>query len=178
MKLLEKKFVKNCEGVGDTTFEQIKKQSVGSVNVYIYNRYKENKSFNKFEVFIAKQRFKGQPLPAGNVEAEDREQYPTANAFGFTAKEANTLIAAESFFKEFVKKANAKEGDESPKRAGLDYPKGNFSMKDLLAKNSDWSQPSAYIQVRKDIDAKVVKEVGRVKSESGRGKPSVVYHII
>ena len=80
MKLLEKQFVKNCDGVGDTTFTQLKKKEVNGKNIYIYSREKPN--WLRYEVFIAKQRFKGQPLPGGAVETEDREQYPTANSFG------------------------------------------------------------------------------------------------
>jgi len=180
MKLLEKKFVKNCEGVGDTIFEQVKKKSVGNLNVYIYKRYKEDKSFNKFEIFIAKQRFKGQPLPGGFFEQEDREQYPTANSFGFSAKETGNLTAAEKIFEEFVKKASFKEGIENKtnERPKLIYPKGNFSIKDLLLKNSEWSQPTVYIQIRKDLKSKIIKEFGREKNANGRGKPKVIYYAI
>ena len=54
MKLLEKEFVKNCEGVGDTTFKQMKKQESNGLNVYIYNRTKEG--FDTYEVFVSKRR--------------------------------------------------------------------------------------------------------------------------
>lgn len=174
MKLLEKSFVKNCEGVGDTLFTQLKKQESNGLNVYIYHRTKEG--FSTYEVFVARQRLKGQPLPGGNVEQEDREQYPTANHFGFTAKEVKTLGRAEIVFNEFLNKRE--ENDEEPKIVSLKYPKNNFSMKDLLVANTDWSYPKAYLQVKKDVENGLVKEVKRVKSESGRGKPSVIYSII
>lgn len=169
MKLLEKEFVKNCEGVGDTVFKQIKKRESNGLNVYIYNRTKEG--FNTYEVFIAKRRFKGQPLPGGNVEAEDREQYPTANHFGFTAKEVRNMAQAEVEFDKFLNKNN-KEEDEI---VLLKYPKNNWSMKDLLLNNPNWSYPRAYAQVKKDIENNLIKEVKRVKSASGRGKPTVIY---
>jgi hypothetical protein len=172
MKLLEKEFVKNCEGVGDTTFKQMKKQESNGLNVYIYNRTK--KGFNTYEVFISKRRFKGQPLPGGNVEAEDREQYPTANAFGFTAKEVRNMAQAEVEFQKFLNK-NDKEEDKEVK-AGLNYP-ARFSMKDLLVSNPSWTQPSAYVQLQKDIKDGKIKEVARVKSATGRGKPAVIYSI-
>ena len=130
MKLLEKEFVKNCEGVGDTTFKQMKKQESNGLNVYIYNRTKEG--FNTYEVFVSKRRFKGQPLPGGNVEAEDREQYPTANHFGFTAKEVKTMAQAEVEFKKFLNKNNKEE--EPQVKLVLSYPP-RFSMKDLLVSN-------------------------------------------
>ena len=172
MKLLEKEFVKNCEGVGDTTFKQMKKQESNGLNVYIYNRTKEG--FNTYEVFVSKRRFKGQPLPGGNVEAEDREQYPTANHFGFTAKEVRTMAQAEVEFQKFLNK-NDKEEEQQVKLV-LSYPP-RFSMKDLLVSNPSWTQPSAYVQLQKDIKDGKIKEVARVKSATGRGKPSVIYSI-
>ena len=171
MKLLEKQFVKNCDGVGDTTFTQLKKKEVNGKNIYIYSREKPN--WIRYEVFIAKQRFKGQPLPGGAVEAEDREQYPTANSFGFTAKEVTTLERAEIVFNEFI----SKKDDSAPEvtQSTLNYSAGKFTMKDLLLNNPTWSQPRAYIQIQKDIKAGLIKEVDRVKNANGRGKPSVVY---
>ena len=50
MKLLEKQFVKNCDGVGDTTFTQLKKKEVNGKNIYIYSREKPN--WLRYEVFI------------------------------------------------------------------------------------------------------------------------------
>lgn len=171
MKLLEKEFVKNCEGVGDTTFKQMKKQESNGLNVYIYNRTKEG--FNTYEVFISKRRFKGQPLPGGNVEVEDREQYPTANHFGFTAKEVRSMAQAKVEFNKFLNKNNKEMGEA---KADLIYPT-DFSMKDLLVANPRWSQPTAYVQVQKDIKNGMIKEVGRVKSATGRGKPAVIYSL-
>jgi hypothetical protein len=50
-------------------------------------------------------------------------------------------------------------------------------MKDLLVSNPSWTQPSAYVQLQKDIKDGKIKEVARVKSASGRGKPAVIYSI-
>ncbi|NBR06931.1 MAG: hypothetical protein EBT92_14310 [Planctomycetes bacterium] len=102
MKLLPQSFVKNYDKMGDNTFTQLKMVPTATLNAYIYKRTKMDGTFVSFEVFVAKQRFKGQPLPGGVVEAEDREQYPTSNNFGFTAKESRNLEQAEKFLAEFV----------------------------------------------------------------------------
>lgn len=109
MKLLPDSFVKNYDRCGDNTFTQVKMVPTVTLNAYIYKRTKMDGTFVSFEVFVAKQRFKGQPLPGGVVEAEDREQYPTANNFGFTAKEAKGMGAAEMFLAEFVVKMQEKD---------------------------------------------------------------------
>jgi hypothetical protein len=205
MKLLPDTFVKNYDKVGDNTFTKVKSQTTEKFTVYIYRRDDMNGNFRKFEVFFAKRRFKGQALPNGTVEEEDREQYPTANSFGFSAKETNTIQMAERFFSEFVDKMNRNEdtvedddfteqvksklevetktsgvrGRKRIERPDLVYPTGvQFLMKQLLATNSEWTQPLAYQQIQKDMAEGVLVEVGRVKSDSGRGKPSVAYMVV
>ena len=208
MKLLPNKFVKNYDKMGDNTFTQVKMVPTVTLNAYIYRREKMDGTFVSFEVFVAKQRFKGQPLPGGVVEAEDREQYPTANNFGFTAKEAKGMPAAESFLTEFVEKMKEKDdkkngvkpvedegfmealtakmnlpkkqrGRKRKERPAIVYPTGNqWLMKDLLALNPVWNQPLAYIQVQKDMEAGVVVEVARVKSASGKGRAAVAYKAV
>jgi hypothetical protein len=172
MKLLPQSFTANYEQVGDTLFTQVKKQEAGGLNCYIYKREKEG--FRKFEVFVSKRRMKGDKLPGGAVEAESRECYPKAHSFGVTAKEVVTMAQAEVEFQKFLNK-NDKEEDKEVK-AGLNYP-ARFSMKELLVANPDWSQPTAYIQVQKDIKDGKITEVDRVKSATGRGKPAVIYSI-
>lgn len=175
MKLLRESFTANYEQVGDTLFTQVKKQEAqeaGGLNCYIYKREKEG--FRKFEVFVSKRRMKGDKLPGGAVEAEDREVYPKANSFGVTAKEVVTMAQAEVEFQKFLNKNNKEENKEV--KAGLNYPP-RFSMKELLVANPDWSQPTAYVQVQKDIKDGKIKEVARVKSVNGKGKPAVIYSI-
>jgi hypothetical protein len=206
MKLLPQSFVKNYDKCGDNTFTQVKTVPTVTLNAYIYRRTKMDGTFVSFEVFVAKQRFKGQPLPGGVVEAEDREQYPTANNFGFTAKEAKCMEVAEKFLAEFVEKMQEKDDKKNgvkpvedegfmealtakmpPKQRGrkrmerpaLVYPTGNqWLMKDLLVLNPVWNQPLAYIQVQKDMEAGVVVEVARVKSPTGRGRAAVAYKAV
>jgi len=208
MKLLPNKFVKNYDKMGDNTFTQVKMVPTVTLNAYIYRRERMDGSFVSFEVFVAKQRFKGQPLPGGLFEEEDREQYPTSNNFGFTAKEAKTIEQAERFLGEFVEKMQAKEdkkngvkpveeegfmeaitakmnlpkkqrGRKRKERPAIVYPTGNqWLMKDLLSLNPAWNQPLAYIQVQKDMEAGVVVEVARIKSASGKGRAAVAYKAV
>jgi hypothetical protein len=208
MKLLPQSFVKNYDKMGDNTFTQVKMVPTVTLNAYIYRRERMDGSFVAFEVFVAKRRFKGQPLPGGLFEEEDREQYPTANNFGFTAKETKSMIQAEKFLAEFVEKMQAKEdkkngvkvveddgfmealtakmnlpkkqrGRKRKERPAIVYPTGNqWLMKDLLAINNGWNQPLAYVQLQKDLQAGLVVEVARIKSASGRGRAAVAYKTV
>lgn len=211
MKLIDRQFVKNYDKNGDMTFTQVKMVETPSLNCYIYRRDRMDGTFFSYEVFYSKRRHKGDKLPGGLVEAEDREVYPTCNSFGFNAKETNDIHRAEQFLSEFVKKLNDKElgktkseftdsedfvkalesklevtpkvkgqrGRKRIERPEMQYPTiQQFGMKDILKMNEKYNQPLAYQQLQKDIKGGVVVEVGRVKSSSGRGKPSVVYGIV
>ena len=200
MKLLEKRFTANHEKMGEMEFLQIKKIETSTLNVYIYQRNRLDGSFFSYETFYALRRFKGQPLPGGQVEAESRERYPKGNSFGFTARESRSLVQAEIFLQEFVKelqkkedkrngvvdqdlldlvkaKLNAPKGKRGRKRKDrpeIVYPKDQWFMKDLLVLNSGYSQPLAYQQLQKDIKSGLVVEVERIRLGS-KGKPSVRY---
>lgn len=158
-------FESNHECMGTMRFVQLKKVQTPSLNCYIYRREKLDGTFFSYEVFIAKVRHAGDKLPGGLVELEDREVYPKASAFGFTAKEVKGMGAAEAFLAEFVEKLKEKEDkkngvedtddetfeetvsaklDLTPKvrgrkrkeRPALVYPTGNqWLMKDLLKAN-------------------------------------------
>ncbi len=78
MKKLEKSFVGNYDRVGNTRFVQVKRTS----DVAMYRRENMDGSLRSFEVFIVKNRKKGDALPNGAVEKEDRECYPGTSAFG------------------------------------------------------------------------------------------------
>lgn len=99
MKQLPKKFVKNCDHVGNTTFVEVKREG----NVAMYQRINKDGTTRSYEVFVVKTRLKGQPLPNGTVEAEDREVYPGAKGFGRYAFDCKTLDHAESRF-EYLQK--------------------------------------------------------------------------
>jgi hypothetical protein len=200
-------FESNHECMGTMRFVQIKKVQTPSLNCYIYRREKLDGTFFSYEVFIAKVRHAGDKLPGGLVELEDREVYPKASAFGFTAKEVKGMGAAEAFLAEFVEKLKEKEDkkngvedtddetfeetvsaklDLTPKvrgrkrkeRPALVYPSvAQFGMKDLLGVNEKWTQPLIYIALQSDIKSGIVVEVARMKSESGKGRARVVYSL-
>lgn len=200
MKLLDKSFETNADGMGTMKFTQIKCVETPSLNCYIYRRDKMDGTFFSYEVFMSKRRKKGDKLPGGLVEAEDRERYPTKNDFGFGAKETRNLVQAEKFLSEFVQKLNDKANpqvdEEEPVMAALTsdvvaekkgrgrkridrpnlvYPTvDKWLMKDLLVENPMWSQALAYVQLQKDILAGLVVEVDRVRMNA-KGKPSVRY---
>lgn len=211
MKLLDLVFETNADKMGTMRFVQVEKVETPSLNCYIYRRDQLDGTFFSYEVFIAKRRYKGDKLPGGLVELEDRERYCTANSFGSTAKECRSLPRSQVILAEFVKKLHDKEnkknepadvvdGDDfvnalhaklevTPKvkgqrgrkrieRPDIQYPTmQRFGMKDILKMNEKYSQPLAYQQLKKDITAGLLVEVGRVKSANGRGKPSVVYSV-
>lgn len=58
------------------------------------------------------------------------------------------------------------------------YPENTFNMKQLVSANPDISQPVLYVELKKVISLGHVKEVDRVKSESGRGKLMVLYSTV
>lgn len=206
--MLPDSFEANHECMGQMRFVQIKKVPTPTLNCYIYRRERLDGTFFSFEVFIAKVRHKGDKLPGGLVELEDREVYPKASAFGFTAKESKSMIQAEKFLAEFVEKMQAKEdkkngvkvveddgfmealtakmnlpkkqrGRKRKERPAIVYPTGNqWLMKDLLAINNGWNQPLAYVQLQKDLQAGLVVEVARIKSASGRGRAAVAYKTV
>lgn len=200
MLLLETSFVTNADKMGDMTFTQVKSQTTPTLTVYIYRRDNLDGSFFKYEVFMAKRRYKGQQLPGGLVEECDREQYPRANSFGFTAWETNTIQRAEQIFNNLVKELVDKsavpvdDGEEvsaevvstEPKQRGrkrierpdMVYPTGNWTMKDLLKVNPEWNQPLCYQKLTVDRKAGLVVEVARLKVEGAKGKPQVSYKVV
>lgn len=99
MKTLPLRFQKNCDHVGVNTFVQVKREG----NVAMYQRLNKDGTTRSYEVFLVKTRLKGQPLPNGTVEAEDREVYPGAKSFGRFAVDCKTLEHAEDRFENMVK---------------------------------------------------------------------------
>ena len=109
MKLLDTSIETNADCMGTMRFVQIEKVETPSLNCYIYRREQLDGTFFSYETFIAKRRHKGDKLPGGLVELEDRERFATKNDFGFTAKEAKSLGVAKDFLVEFVAKLKDKE---------------------------------------------------------------------
>lgn len=181
MKLLDHKFTKNVEKVGTTDFTQIKVHKGTKANVYIYLREKPDRSFSRYEVFIAKRRYKGQPLPGGNVELEDREQYPTANNFGYTAKETPSIFRADVLFDEFVAKVDALATEASDSDTPVApttitaYPPGQWLLSQLRDLNPHLTKSRIYLLLQLEITEGRVSKCGTKPNALGRGKPSILY---
>lgn len=189
MKKLEKSFVMNADKVGDNTFTQIKREG----QVAIYQRTDMDGEHRSYEVFIIKCRYKGQPLPGGQVEKEDRECYPGAASFGKIAYDCKTLDRAEERFAELLVKVKESEDNrEEAERTGkpvrkgrkpskesktVAVPKGKFTMKFLMGETGS-SQPILYPIVKRWIAEGVVKVVGEHREEGQRGRAQVVYEAV
>lgn len=183
MKDIPKKFVKNCDHVGNNTFIQVKKKG----NVYMYRREYMDGKVKSYEVFISKFIAKGTPLPGGAVEKEDRWQYPGTNQFGKTAYDCKSEAHAEERFDELVEKAkNQEEAKEESIRTGkpnkgrkpnnkisLTTPKSKFTMK-MLVSQSGLSQPQIYPFLKQWLANGIVTIVDQIKPE-GKGRPAMVY---
>ena len=179
MKTLEKEFVMNADKTGNHTFKQLRKED----GVALYERVRPDGSHFDYEVFVVKTVKAGTALPGGKKVEEDYEQYPGAAQWGKTAWSPASLGAAEEKFDQLVAKLKSEAG--LPKRRGrkskapasITLPKGKFTMKVLIEKTG-LTQPVLYLRIKALMQAGKVVEVGRVKSESGRGRAQVVYKAV
>jgi hypothetical protein len=190
MKTLQKEFTGNFDRVGNTKFIQLKKEN----GVAIYERQHMDGSFRSYEVFIVKVIEKGTALPGGNSVQETYEQYPGCAAFGKTAYDCKTIGSAEERFDELVKKVKcSNDAKEESIKTGVPVKRGRkastkMDVKMTLKKDSKFtiSMLNTYTGVNTVYIRKAVNEwlesgaitvSGVVKSESGRGKPSIEYTV-
>ena len=188
MKKLQKEFTGNFDRVGNTKFIQLKKEN----GVAIYERQNMDGSTRSYEVFIVKVIEKGTALPGGNSVQETYEQYPGCAAFGKTAYDCKTIASAEERFDELVKKVKcSNDAKEESIKTGVPVKRGRkastkMDVKMTLKKDSKFtiSMLNTYTGVNTVYIRKAVNEwlesgaitvSGVVKSESGRGKPSIEY---
>ena len=188
MKKLQKEFTGNFDRVGNTKFIQLKKEN----GVAIYERQNMDGSFRSYEVFIVKVIEKGTALPGGNSVQETYEQYPGCAAFGKTAYDCKTIASAEERFDELVKKVKcSNDAKEESIKTGVPVKRGRkastkMDVKMTLKKDSKFtiSMLNTYtgvntVYIRKAVnewlESGVITVNGTVKSESGRGKPSIEY---
>ena len=188
MKKLQKEFTGNFDRVGNTKFIQLKKEN----GVAIYERQNMDGSTRSYEVFIVKVIEKGTALPGGNSVQETYEQYPGCAAFGKTAYDCKTIASAEERFDELVKKVKcSNDAKEESIKTGVPVKRGRkastkMNVKMTLKKDSKFtiSMLNTYTGVNTVYIRKAVNEwlesgaitvSGVVKSESGRGKPSIEY---
>lgn len=191
MRPLEKQFEANYDKTGVQQFIQVKRTH----DVVMYKRLRSDGSLFGFEVFKVKIRNKGQALPGGNVEKEDRECYPGANAFGKSAWSMREPELAEIYFNNLVRYGKVKSGKKvktaAPTQqflnsksvqvkksrgrqkkytAVINPPDGTFTLDDLV---DIYNEPKAtlYLKLKSLIQTNKVKEVSSVKtSKKGRAK--------
>ena len=188
MKKLQKEFTGNFDRVGNTKFIQLKKEN----GVAIYERQHMDGSFRSYEVFIVKVIEKGTALPGGNSVQETYEQYPGCAAFGKTAYDCKTIASAEERFDELVKKVKcSNDAKEESIKTGVPVKRGRkastkMNVKMTLKKDSKFTinmlntytgVNTVYIRkaVNEWLESGVITINGTVKSENGRGKPSIEY---
>lgn len=188
MKKLQKEFTGNFDRVGNTKFIQLKKEN----GVAIYERQNMDGSTRSYEVFIVKVIEKGTALPGGNSVQETYEQYPGCAAFGKTAYDCKTIGSAEERFDELVKKVKcSNDAKEESIKTGVPVKRGRkastkMNVKMTLKKDSKFTinmlntytgVNTVYIRkaVNEWLESGVITINGTVKSENGRGKPSIEY---
>lgn len=141
------------------------------------------------------------------VLTEDEERYPGTSEFGrsawsFTGNGKNAAInkfnqltedkneavepkkvVEDKGFKALIENKLSQKpkirGRKRKERPAIVYPTvEQWLMKDLLTLNPKWNQPLAYIQLKKDVGLGKVKEVARIKNQTGRGRASVAYQVV
>jgi hypothetical protein len=122
MRTLDKEFTMAPDKGGLMEFNLIKREG----DVALYKRSRPGSESNpEFEVFLVKKRFKGQPLPGGVFEKEDRECYPGAASFGKTAFFCNTLGNAEKKFLQLrAKEQDINERKDESEKTGEKVKRG------------------------------------------------------
>ena len=190
MKDIPKKFVKNCDMVGNNTFIQVKKEG----NVYMYRRERMDGSFKSYEVFLGKFIAKGTPLPGGAVEKEDRIQYPGSAQFGKTAYDCKTESQADQRFDELLLKSkNQSEAKEEAAKTGIrnrgrrgtskkvkldmTLNKGTKFTAKFLMSVLGVSQPVLFPILKQWQADGTIKVNGSVKGE-GKGRPAIEYIVV
>lgn len=197
MRLLEKEFIAGANGLHNNHFKLLKREK----DVAMYERRNTDKSFLGIEVFKVKERFKGDPLPGGMFEKEDREVYCTSSAFGHTAYFCVTSPQAEKRFKQLLmtkedkKQETIEENEEkeiqheesvAAKQASkeerkksiqnIKIPKGEFVINDVLAANPILARHDIVIFIKTLVEDKKVKKIGEKKGSKGRA--ATIYKIV
>lgn len=169
MKELEKEKQWSGDGYGANfvMLRQVKRNERAA----IYARHTEKGTrFDGYEVFEIKKRLKGQPLPGGGCEAEDREVYPSANSFGKSAKHVMDMKKAEFWFNEFTKKASE---DTETEAVTFTIPVKEFTTGELAEANSiTYNEAQAFL---KSCLANNSIKFLRKERRNARGKESSIY---
>jgi hypothetical protein len=190
MKKLQKEFTGNYDKVGMNKFVQIRNEN----GVAMYQRFNTDGTPRSYEIFIIKTVPKGAPLPNGKFVEESYQSYPGSAQFGKTAYDCRTLGQAEERFDQLVikvkdsadaKEEAAKTGVPNRGRRGtskknvVNVPeKGSkFTMK-LLVTKTGLSQPVLFPIVKSWEVSGIIKINRSVKTETGKGRPSIEYLVV
>lgn len=188
---LERIWTGDSQGANPVTHRQVKRTD--RVAMYSCHHKNVEKPIG-YEVFLVNKRLKGQPLPGGVFEEEDREVYPSANSFGKIAWYCSTLESAEKRFNELTNNTpvvvekdieqevetvpvvvvEGKRGRGRPKKEvpAVKFPDKEFTMQDILDINVI-NRSTLYFIIQDFIQEGVVDVVRR--EVRGKGKPTVIY---
>lgn len=168
------------DGFGNA-YARIFKQLKRNDKVALYARVVESSGSSEgYEVFHIKMRLKGQALPGGVFEQEDREVYPSANSFGKTAWQIDDLVRANTIFDELTKEETDKDTTETEiesedSSVKID-PTTLFSTQEY-ADNKGIAYPIAYITIKAAIEAGKMKFV-KSERRNARGKETKLFKMI
>jgi hypothetical protein len=192
MKTLEQQFVANHEKTGNHTFFQMGRTD----SVAFYKRITEEGKLFGYEVFRVKTRLKGQALPGGGEEAEDREVYPKGKSFktnvALFISGPNAEDRARGIFNEWTKakvevvedEDDSDETDETPvlKTARTPVPPTDYVIPDGEFSNIMFSEANGlppigkgYFALKAILAEGKIREVARRKVTEGRGRATVFY---
>ena len=184
MKSLE--LIKVWTGSGYGNYEarlmtQVKREN----NVAMYSRTIQKTGVQEgWEVFKFKFIKAGTQLPGGQVEKEDREQYPSDNAFGRHAWHVSTLDRANELFNELLKvkvvepitpKEVVVKAPRTPKETQLiNLPNHEFTINEVV-ESSKITYPIVYLFIKAQVENGSVKITRKVPNSSGRGRQTNIY---
>ena len=127
-----------------------------------------------YEVFVVKMRLKGQALPGGLFEQEDREVYPSAGSFGKTAWHIHNLPFAKQRFEDLTLKGAVEAEEENAPAKTYLIPAGDFTTKEFAAANNvEYSEATIWLR---ENTGTLVLITGERKPPAGtRGKASKTF---
>lgn len=178
---LETQFDSGAGGYSATplTYNQLDRTE----NVAMYSRSMKDK-IRDYEVFKIVVFPKGHRIFKKVLE-DDSEQYPSCEKFGRIAWSFENEGAAKIRYKELISEATENvgvvptRGRKARIRRDVQFPNSaTWTMKDILALNSDYKQPCMYQYLLKQITAGKVKVAGKVNRENGRGKAPLLYSVV
>jgi hypothetical protein len=179
---LKELFESNFDKTGVQTFEQIRREwnESGEKEYVIYKRTKQNGSVHGYEVFEIKMRLKGQPLPGGAFEENDRECYPGAHAFGKYAWDFKFEQSAYTAFENLLKTGHPFKPLKRPELVVDSYtsdfqlPDVSFTIDELVEKSGENKQ-NVYLKLQQLIKNNIVSVVGESRISGQRGRAKKVY---